>query len=287
MVVGLGGYTIYHHRQIAAENLARSSSGGVQFLKSRSKADSNLAPQAETIAESSTAQARGFAAPIADRGPASDAASAEGPVDESADKANTKGKATTEDATGAKNKVRFVFAEYSSQALDQLFEDSRASGQFNQIGDHFAGIVGGIAQKTTQNGRDIKILHQETRSLSNGSVNFFIGVHPGDPEQELGFTVFLEKQDGEGELSRGSLEITRSWRESNPPGAPWVLVRKNYPALIEMAPGSGFFLAGLLPVAGLRREDQEIISIPPFQIFRSDAFRASTSELVLFVEFVK
>ncbi|HRO66236.1 MAG TPA: hypothetical protein PL182_01585 [Pseudobdellovibrionaceae bacterium] len=292
LIAAGGGYSIYRQRQSDLNERVRYLQGGAQVAKSMSRGESfNENP--EGAAESASSE------------PANDAAAdpAEGAV-AGATGAGTLAnlKATITDVvtapqnskalpapenTAAFNKVRFTFAELNSRAMEQLFEESRSTGQFNQIGDHYAGLVGNLAKKLAATNTDLKILHQMERPVVPNPAQLFLGIHPGDPENELGFSIYIEKQDVEGGMMRGNLEIIRTWRERFAPTDPFVLQRKNYPALFELASGSGFFMSGLLPTTGLRREDQGIVTVPPFQIFRSEAFRSGASEMVLFVEFTK
>lgn len=181
--------------------------------------------------------------------------------------------------------VRVYYTEISSAALQQVFAESRNTGQFNQLGDHFAGIIPSIEQKVGPSNREIKVLHREVRGIdAQRSAQWFIGLKAGDPEGEVGFTHYLELTETDGNVFRGNLEIVRSWR----PGASSTTPPKmSFPALFELNRGAGFFMSGLMPhQTNLEREEEDqLISIPLFQILRSNAFRARSTDFALFLEF--
>ncbi|MBX3039168.1 MAG: hypothetical protein KF789_00500 [Bdellovibrionaceae bacterium] len=291
LIAAGGGYSIYRQRQSDLHERVRYLQGGAQIARSATSADSAVdfaerteesASSGNEVALASADSADGVTKQLELK--AADTISAPAA---SLQAAAQKAAQTAPENTAAFNKVRFTFAELNSRGMEQLFEESRGTGQFNQIGDHYAGLVGNLARKLVSTNTDLKILHQIERPIAPSPAQLFVGVHPGDPENELGFSIYIEKQDAEGGMMRGNLEIIRTWRERFSPAEPFVPQRKNYPALFELSNGSGFFMSGLLPTDGLRREDQGIVNVPPFQIFRSEAFRSGASEMVLFVEFTK
>ena len=181
-------------------------------------------------------------------------------------------------------KIRITFAEIALPALERIYEASRESGQFNQFGDYDAGISPRMADHLSSR-QGVKVLHQEQRSLNGSPLQTFWGLHSGDPDREIGLSLILEKQDStEAGSTKISLEINRSWRERSNPSDPPSLQRRNFPALFELPKGYGFFMAGLLP-RNIPPEVENLISVPPFQIFRSGAFRSSQSEMVLIIDF--
>lgn len=203
------------------------------------------------------------------------------------------GAATTATATTIPTKpgsawtVKVYVAEIAKPALDQLFADSASSGQFNRLGDYVAGIIPEISRRISN--RDVKLLAQLEKKVENGQpIQFFQGIRQGDPDEEIGLTYFLELQEAEGGIERGNLEIQRSWREA-PPGAqgPITLQRKTFPAVFELAKGSGFFMSSFLPRISLLENDEELVASAPFQILRSNSFRAGMTDSILFIEFEK
>lgn len=281
-----GGYSIYRQRQADLEDRVRYLQGNVQVARSLS------ASAGETFEEDSSEIAPIMSPPPDD---AIDTASVRNaPASEtSEDQASLAAEAAppannpATPAASTQPRVRLIFAEVSTPGLGALYEESRATGQFNQLGDHDAGLIPNLSQKLSSSPRDIKILHQIERPLASGSLQLFLGVRPGDPENEMGFSIFLERTGDPSRLSRGTLEIVRSWRERFNPSAPLLPQRRNYPAVFELAPSAGFFMAGLLPADGLTQLDQPLLAVPPFQILRSNEFRTGTSELVIFIEFLR
>ena len=180
--------------------------------------------------------------------------------------------------------MRVFFTEVSAQALTQLFDGSRATGQFNSFGDYVAGIIPDIDQRLSPSNRDIKILAREERTIdAQHPVQIFRGIRR-NTEMEVGFTTYVELTDSDDANVRGNLEIIRSWRESPPAGGPPTLQRNNYPAVFELGRGSGFFLSGLMPRSIIDGE-AALIGTAPFSILRSGPFRARNSEFVIFIEF--
>lgn len=181
--------------------------------------------------------------------------------------------------------VRVTFAEISEAALQEVWEASRSAGQFNSLGDHFAGIVPDIGKRLVAANRGLKILSREERAIAPGApVQFFQGVRPGDPENEIGFTSYIELQEIEGTLFRASFDLMRSWKEGPAlPAGP--SQRRLFPAVFELAKGSGFFMSGIIPHGSPLENSEELVNVSPFQILRSGAFRARASDSIVFVEF--
>lgn len=178
--------------------------------------------------------------------------------------------------------VRVFFTELSPVAREQLLADAAAIGQVNTLGDFLAGIAPDLGRKLTPSNREIKIHSREQRTLELGSpVHFFQGVRPNDPDGELGLSYYIELQDSDGSVDRGTIEIVRSWREGTPP----TLQKKTFPASFELSRGSGFFMLGLLPRINPPDLENELVPISPFQILRSPPFRSGVSDSAIFIEF--
>lgn len=183
--------------------------------------------------------------------------------------------------------VRIYFAEVSRPYLAEIWEESRATGQFNSLADHVAGIIPDLAKKVAATNRSVKILSHEERAIDVGKpVQFFQGVHQGDPDGEIGLTYYIELQDSEAGVYRGSLDLMRTWREPSPSGGS-TSQKRLYPAVFELAPGSGFFMSGIVDKSPELANIQDLVAVNPFQILRSSAFNGDQTEAVLFLEFGK
>lgn len=241
-------------------------------------ADAAFAPTAGTLPSETAVAASTAAATPEGADPAK-------PIDAKA-AADAKTKAATAGKPG-ETVVRVFFAEVSSPALDQVFEESAATGQYNRMGDFIAGIVPELGKKLSPSNRDIKTLYREQKTIEPGRpLVFFQGVHPGEPDAEVGLSYYIELTETDGNVFRGNVEIIRSWREFAPGPGPATITKKTFPAVFELGRGSGFFMSGLLPRSPIDNND-ELLAVAPFSILRSNSFRQNASEAVLFIEFDK
>lgn len=293
-VVGLGVYQ--RHRSDLEDRVSYLKNGPQIARGVSSPAGEHEAAEEAPLAEAPTAAA--FAAgettaPAAAEGEVTaQASSATGTGEGTAKTADAKAGDAKKAATPAKTGetiVRVFFAEVAVPALEQIFEESAATGQFNRMGDFIAGIIPDLGKKISPSNRDIKILYREQKTIEPGRpLMFFQGIHGGEPDFETGLSYYIELTESDANTFRGNVEIIRSWRElqSPPgPGATALVTKKTFPAVFELGRGSGFFMSGLLPRTSNVDNADELTSVSPFQILRSNSFRASASEAVLFIEF--
>lgn len=287
-LAGFVGLGLYNRKQRDLQERVNYLKGETQVARSVSSPEPQSPPEPPP-AEAATAQS--LAPTPAPGSPAPAPAAALNAAASGAAVALADAKANLPDAAKDTTKptprttvVRVYFTEVSMAALQDIWEESRATGQFNQLADHIAGIIPDLGKRLTPSNANIKILSREERPIEPGKpVQIFQGLRPGDPENELGFSYYIELQETDGAVFRGSLELMRSWRENNQ----GVIgpQKRLYPAVFELASGSGFFMSGLIPVETALAPFEELIAVSPFQILRSSAFRSRGSEGVLFLEF--
>lgn len=189
------------------------------------------------------------------------------------------------------------YAEVPRRALDRLYEESQATGQFNSFGDYTAGILPDVQKRITAEGLKIRILEKSEKTIAKNQ-QWFTGMHDAELDEDMGLSTFIELSETDNNVFRGNLEIVRNLREldnndkralaaidsSTAAPAPQ---KNSYPAIFEMGPGSGFFISGVLPRKTRIAHEEELTRKGPFEILRSPAFQNKETEFVIFIEFEK
>jgi len=188
------------------------------------------------------------------------------------------------------------YAEVPRRALERLFEESQATGQFNSFGDYTAGILPEVEKRITAEGLKIRVLEKSVKVIAKNQ-QWFSGIHDSEFDEDLGLSTFIELAEHENNVFRGNLEIVRSLREIDdktrnmatvdPSAAAPGPQKNSYPAIFEMGAGSGFFISGVLPRKTRIAHEEELTRRGPFEILRSPAFQNKESEFVIFIEFDK
>ena len=197
----------------------------------------------------------------------------------------------------ASNQIAHIYyAEVPQEALNRLYQESQATGQFNSFGDYTAGILPDMQKRIMAPGLKIRILEKSEKAIAKNQ-QWFTGIHDPEFDEDMGLSTFIEVSEVENNVFRGNLEIVRSLREGDldktrglaavdqSAGA----VQKNsYPAIFELGPGYGFFIAGVLPRKAQIAHSEELTEkSPTFSILKSQAFQNKLTELVIFIEFEK
>lgn len=260
--------------QIASTNGQESKKVDEEDAKEQSVAVEEVAAPAQVIptpAASLAAAPSPIASPAAAAGSAKSATPSSGPI------------------------AYIYYAEVPRAALERLFEESQATGQFNSFGDYTAGILPDMQKRITAAGLKIRILEKSEKSIVKNQ-QWFTGIRDPEFDEDLGLSTFIELAEIENNSFRGSLEIVRSLREIDPDKsrglaatdpAAGIPQKSSYPAIFELGPGYGFFISGVLPRKTHIAHEEELTSKGPFQILKSTAFQNKESEFVIFIEFEK
>jgi hypothetical protein len=193
--------------------------------------------------------------------------------------------ATTKAAAPANGPlVHVYYAEVPRRALEKLYEESQATGQFNSFGDYTAGILPDVQKRIMAPGLKIRVLEKTDKTITKAQ-QWFTGIRDPELDEDIGLSTFIELAEVENNTFRGNLEILRSWKEGGE-RAPASIQKNSYPAIFELGPGAGFFIAGVLPRNHVAHEE-ELTKQGPFEILKSQSFMNKESEFVIFVEFEK
>ncbi len=181
-------------------------------------------------------------------------------------------------------KIRIQYAEVSEGVLAQIYSDSRASGQFNSLGDHVAGIWP-QGKKKIPNLRGWQILSREEKPYEEGAtLQFFAGLRGNDPENDLGLTTYMEVTGIDPQGLHGHLEVVRAWREVAGTEPNSAIQRRFYPAPLDVAADSYFFIAGALPRGTGMDNDPYLTNMEPFKLLKN---KNRSSEFLIVVDFEK
>lgn len=189
------------------------------------------------------------------------------------------------------------YAEVPRRALERLYEESQATGQFNSFGDYTAGILPEMQKRITAAGLKIRILEKSEKTIAKNQ-QWFTGIHDTDFDEDMGLSTFIELSESDNNVFRGNLEIVRNLREVDAEKSRTMAAvdasaaapapqKNSYPAIFEMGPGSGFFISGVLPRKTRIAHEEELSRKGPFEVLRSPAFQNKDTEFVIFIEFEK
>lgn len=276
LVIGVSITTLYKKDKTDLAQRVRFLKGSLQIASTNgAKTEATAqpeAPQAVAAAESAPAPTASLAA-AAPATPATTAAVASG--------------TTT---------AYIYYAEVPRRALERLFEESQATGQFNSFGDYTAGILPDVQKRITAEGLKIRILEKSEKTIAKNQ-QWFTGMHDAEADEDMGLSTFIELSETDNNVFRGNLEIVRNLREMDSDKRNLAAVdasatapapqKNSYPAIFEMGPGSGFFISGVLPRKTRIAHEEELTRKGPFEILRSPAFQNKETEFVIFIEFEK
>lgn len=256
----------------------------VKFLKGSLQIASTNGQDAKT--EATAAPEAPQAVAVAESVPAPTASLVAAPATPAANAAVASGTTT----------AHIYYTEVPRRALERLYEESQATGQFNSFGDYTAGILPDVQKRITAEGLKIRILEKTAKTVTKNQ-QWFTGIHDNELDEDLGLSTFIELAESDNNVFRGNLEIVRSLREldldkrslaaTDPNAAAPAPQKNSYPAIFEMGPGSGFFISGVLPRKTRIVHEEELTRKGPFEILRSPAFQNKETEFVIFIEFEK
>ena len=186
---------------------------------------------------------------------------------------------------GSHFKIRIQYIEVNEGVLQQIYSESRASGQFNSLGDHVAGLWP-QGKKKIASLRGWQVLSKEEKSYEEGvTLQFFAGLRGNDPENDLGLTTYMEVTGVEPQALHGHLEVVRAWREAAAGADPSASIqRRFYPAGLDLAPDAFFFIAGALPRGTAMDTDPYLTNIEPFKLLKN---KNRSTEFLIVLDFEK
>ena len=287
VVIGVTLFTLYKQDKTDIVQRVRFLKGSLQIASTngldKKATEDSATPQSEVNAEEVAAPAPAVAsasAPALAGSPAADAAK----------------KATVAVAPISGPTAYVYYAEVPREALERLYQESQATGQFNSFGDYTAGILPDMQKRIMAPGLKIRVLEKSEKAIAK-TQQWFTGIHDPEFDEDLGLSTFIELIEVENNIFRGNLEIVRSLREIDLDKSRGLAAvdssagssqKNSYPAIFELGPGYGFFIAGVLPrKIQISHEEELAAKAPTFSILRSPAFQNKQTEFVIFIEFEK
>lgn len=181
-------------------------------------------------------------------------------------------------------KMTATYLEVDRMVLNTWIEETKNSGQQRA----FEGVtMGPIAQISTKlRSPGVRVLQTIDRNLdpANPTQEWFLGTHQGaDPENQMGFFASLVLSDFREGITRGDIEVQRAFR--NPQDVTRVIERVSFGSPFELAPGTAYMMAGLLPRRYATPLPESANADPYLMIFKSDAFRTGQTEFTLVLQF--
>jgi hypothetical protein len=166
--------------------------------------------------------------------------------------------------------LKLTYAEVPVETLNRWITLSNSAGLYQSLTDYSVGILTDF-KKVTDKYQSLKSTEMHLPlNLSNAN---WEGVMNDDGSQLIGMTVNVEIKSADNETLLGSINVNKSGSQ----GA------EAYPSEFELPKGSAFFLVGALKVENFQ-SDRTKLTMPPFQIFKSQDFMTRKTEFVIILE---
>lgn len=165
---------------------------------------------------------------------------------------------------------RLSFAEVPNDILNKWITESNSAGLYQSLTEYSVGILTDFRKQNpsfpTLKSSDLKILVGSSASNISGVMN-------DDGSQLIGFSANIDLKSFENETLLGIINVNKSSSQGT----------DNYVSEFELPKGSAFFLIGSLKVENFQA-DRAKLSMPPFQIFKSQDFMTRKTEFVIVLE---
>jgi hypothetical protein len=166
---------------------------------------------------------------------------------------------------------KVTYAEVAQDILVKWIADSSELGLYQNLTDYSAGIIHDYKKRGETFSQTLK---SATIKLNIGNSNSNLsGTMTNDGSQMLGLVAAIEYKSNENEIIHGNINITKS----NALGS------EVYPAEFSLPKGSIFFMVGAIKRDNFTQE-RSLLTMPPFQIFKSPDFMTRKTEFVIIVE---
>lgn len=166
---------------------------------------------------------------------------------------------------------KVTYAEVAQDILAKWIADSSELGLYQNLTDYSAGIIHDYKKRGETFSQTLK---SATIKLNIGNSNSNLsGTMTNDGSQMLGLVAAIEYKSNENEIIHGNINITKS----NALGS------EVYPAEFSLPKGSIFFMVGAIKRDNFTQE-RSLLTMPPFQIFKSPDFMTRKTEFVIIVE---
>ncbi len=166
---------------------------------------------------------------------------------------------------------RILYAEVPIEKLASWISESSGAGLYQILSGYSAGILGDFRKKLDA---DVKILKVAEKKLALGqSDSIFSGNLNEDGSQLMGISASIEFRSNEGGSIHGNVVVGRTQRQ----------IRENFPAEFDLPKSSVFYMVGVLKNQSFGNERLSL-TMPPFQIFKSNEFMTRKTEFVIIVE---
>lgn len=166
---------------------------------------------------------------------------------------------------------RILYIEVPVDILTKWINESSTAGLYQNLTDYSAGILPDFRKKLDSNVQILKVAEKKL-SLGQSDTNFS-GVLNEEGTQMIGLSATIEFKSNEGGNIHGNVLINRTQHQN----------RENYPAEFDLPKASVFFMIGSLKRQSFTNERTNL-TMPPFQIFKSNDFMTRKSEFVIIVE---
>ncbi len=166
--------------------------------------------------------------------------------------------------------IRLSFAEVPVETVTKWISESNSAGLYQSLTDYSVGI---LTNFSAQNDKFQSLKAADLKILAGSSASNLSGIMNDDSTQLIGMTVNVELKSIENETLLGSINVNKTSSQGT----------EGYPSEFELPKGSAFFLIGALKVENFQT-DRTKLTMPPFQIFKSQDFMTRKTEFVIILE---
>ncbi|MFZ3228631.1 MAG: zinc ribbon domain-containing protein [Pseudobdellovibrio sp.] len=166
---------------------------------------------------------------------------------------------------------KLTYAEVSTEILQRWITESSNAGLFQNLQDYSAGIVSDFSK---YHDKYLQTLSTSEKKLSVGLPETYLtGGMSEDRSQMIGLSVTYEIKSIDGNSVHGTISVSKLSRQN----------RETFPAEFDLPKGSAFFMTDAITRQSFVGENQTL-TMPPFQIFKSPNFISQKSKFIIILE---
>lgn len=187
-----------------------------------------------------------------------------------------------EPAAASQFELRVYYAEVSAKGLDMLFQEARANGQLASI-DYSQGVVNMPMTKILSYRDDFSVYSETTKLLEkNKATDWFQGLKSGGPDSDIGISQSAQIKDSPSGRTQLELKISKRYQVNPREGSEKRFQTVDYIGAGEIEKQTTYFMAEILSKEPMSSQQDYLISISPFEIYKSQNFLSGKTFSVFF-----
>lgn len=178
--------------------------------------------------------------------------------------------------------LRIYFAEVSAKGLDMLMQEARASGQSSNT-DFAQGVVALPMTKILSYRDDFNVYSELSKHLEkNKASDWFQGLKSAGPDSDIGLSQTLQIKDSSNGRAQLEIKITKRYQANISEGSNKGFHTLDYIGSGEVDKDQTYFMAEILSKYPMSSQQEYLIAISPFEIYKSQNFLGGKTFSVFF-----